>query len=332
MRVINGQNFRRPGRVVRERCFHRCFEWPIAHRGFNRDFQLERPSPSYVVARSLTSVRPDRQEVEIAGMLDAGATIDVRVFPWVVDNIVIQVRAVQSLEAGWSDPKRVQTFVGRGVSADILFDPQTIKIDRFVDDAGTELSTTLTPETRSQPYMAAPAGRYIISTDGHHALVHFALEDTPAAGATRFALRGSVGIRVGFNEQTAEQKDVPIQVNSAIKVGPLTLTLKSVTSQTAGYDVLAGTSAAGNAVMLGFSTKQDADMVRRIEFTDENGQSVPCALGRMVNYNNSAAQPLENTFTCTLGHDVAKAAVKVTYFERVEAATVPLQLTGDVGL
>ena len=220
----------------------------------------------------------------------------------------------------------------------IDLDPRGVKIDRFVDDTGHELSTALAPEYRNGYGYAvfAPFGWSNVSTDGHNALFRVALEDAPAADATRFALRGSAEVHVGVNEQTAEQKDLPVEVGSSIKAGPVTLTVKSISSQyNPSNNPGAGPPAPEAApVLLVFSSTHEPRMIRKIEFFDADGRPVssnfswqPPPFGSDPNY-----RPAFYTCQCFLGHDLGKAAVKVTYFDRVESATVPIQIVAGVGL
>jgi hypothetical protein len=218
----------------------------------------------------------------------------------------------------------------------VEIDPLAVKIDRFVDDTGHELSTAIVQDNRNVTPIFAPLGLYNISTDGHNALFRLVLEDAPSADATRFVLRGSAEVRVGVNQQTAEQKDLPIEVGSAIKAGPITLTVKTIASQYNTFNNPNGTppEPANAPVMLTLSSTHEPKMIHKIEVLDADGRPVSANFTWPAppRYSDPKYRPTSHTCYCTLGHDLKKATVRVTYFERLESATVPIQVTGGVGL
>jgi hypothetical protein len=210
-------------------------------------------------------------------------------------------------------------------------DSENVNVTRFVDDTGAELSTMKMPRI---PFMAgAVSNPYNISRDGHAAMVQVAMTDSPSTDATRLALLGAVGVQLGSQQHSVELKNVSLEVGSTFKVGPMTLTLKAVSTRDLNYNGVTDLPGPTSPVVLDVSSTESADLIRGIDIVDSQGQSVSCTVSHPRVYVGSSAFTLpHNDFQCFLAHDVGKVTMNVTYFDRVESVQVPIQIITGIGL
>ena len=166
----------------------------------------------------------------------------------------------------------------------------------------------------------------VFSSDSRNALLDFVLEDVPGQGATQFALMGHVKVRVGMEEKTHEEKNIPIAVGTVLRVPSGDITIRSISSEDS-------TITNSPRVIMQLVSKTAIDQIKQIEFFDEDGSPVRATLQRPYTVNAAPDyRPAEWTLQCHLSNDIQKGSVKVTYFNRVEQSTIPIKLIGCVGM
>ena len=213
-------------------------------------------------------------------------------------------------------------------------DSREVRIERYADDTGAELSTDSGLASRNYAYNPNVAAGAMFSRDAREFLLPVEMKDAPSAGATRFLLAGSVPARVGVNEQTAEQKDFSVAVGSVLRAGPHALTIKSIEASIPPPSVNADVAPVplSSRVTVTFASPQPVEAIRKVQFFTADGQEVQAILTRPSAAYDPNFAPRTYDCTCHLSRDVDRATVRVTYYERVERVKVPIEIVTGVGL
>ena len=175
----------------------------------------------------------------------------------------------------------------------------------------------------------------VLGPDARQAAFSIHLQDAPATGATQLLLRGDIVARVGTPEQSAEPKDVELTAGQAIKAGPLTLTIRSVTAAAAEVSPREGVEAGSVQLTVGFQCDKSADLVRQVQFFDAAGKEIPSRLNRPAarfSEGDSVPEQVEQAFNCTLFGGPRRVRIKVTYVDRIDTFTIPINLRTGLGI
>jgi hypothetical protein len=204
-------------------------------------------------------------------------------------------------------------------------DSRNLRVNRFADDTGAELSTSMRRLDRNLYYVTPTSS---LSSDGQHSLLNLTLEDAPSAGATRFLLSGDVTTRLSMGVKTEEQKDVAVAVGCNIKAGSVSFTIKSLSAEPRGVEMVNAPS----AIFLTLQSDKPLDAIRSIQFITADGEEIRCAFQKPVVAVDQPSVQREYFANCTLGKAIDRATVRVTYFDQVETVSIPIQLMAGVGL
>lgn len=207
-------------------------------------------------------------------------------------------------------------LVSAGDRQFVGFDSAASKIVAFTDDQGTDLAASARDGNSFGfgPFNAA------LSSDGKLCQASVTVQGVPKSGATKLTFDGTLAIRCGKNEKTEEQKDVALEAQSAIKIGPTPLVVESVQDQDFG-DV---------KFMVVLNSSQPRDAIKSIEFLDADGKVIE----QQGMGSGSFGFGDEMTYQTNHGlkAKVDKITVRITYYADVETITVPVKIETGLGL
>jgi hypothetical protein len=198
-------------------------------------------------------------------------------------------------------------------------DEKASKITAFTDDKQTDL---MKKETKKGAFGGFSFGfgplSANISPDKHHCTVEVRADHRPAAGATTLRLKADLVLKCGANEKVAETKNVSLAKGSKLAGGPLTFTID---------DVDQGFGEAKTSLAL--ETEGDIAAIKEIAFFDADGKEIK---SRRMGWSSSGfGAKMTHVVHYGLEKKVDKATTKITYFDKIEAVTVPIDLKTGIG-
>lgn len=200
------------------------------------------------------------------------------------------------------------TVPGRNL---IDIDPGDLRVTSLVDDRGADLSAGAKMTLRSRDAFPADGA---IGPDGHHASFEIGIPAPPGPGATSLKFKGTLKVRTGLDEKSVEVKAFPMKIGSEIAAGAATLRLKSI-------------GASGERTVMTFALSGAYRSIREVTMFDKDGNALS------TNPRSQAAiadRPPEMLHFLPAG--INGVTVRVTYFDKVEAVTVPIEFEAGVGL
>ena len=253
-----------------------------------------------------------------------------------------------ALQGGWPRPESyfqpeggtvLKLLLAAGDRPIIKVDTERLWIDRFVDNRVGDRSTDVHPVMTAYGASYAMRRGVLFSSDAKQAVFSIHLKDAPAAGATQLLLRGDIVARVGTPENTVVRKDVNLAVGQTVQAGPLTLTIRNVLASPADHVVnLPGHVFEANAAQLtlGFHSDKGFELIRKIQFYNDVGREIPSQVHRssIARSSEDGDEDVqgEASFSCTLYGDVRRADIKISYVDRIETVTIPINLTTSLGI
>ncbi len=213
----------------------------------------------------------------------------------------------------------------------IGFDEKASKIAAATDDRSTDLA-----RARSAP--SGNTGRFhfggaggggpfsaTIQPDGHRATVEVHLPQTPARGATKVRLKGQLAFQCGAGEKTVEQKNLSIK-DGKITVGPVPMTFgqedDGFTPPNFGGEAKPSTS-------LSLHHARPLNSIKTLAFLGPDGKTLPSH--RTGQMSSGFGDQQRFTTIYQVEGKVDRVSVKITYFDKVETLTMPLDIEVGVG-
>ena len=194
-------------------------------------------------------------------------------------------------------------------------DEKASRLVAFADDKKTDLSKS-TGRRFSHGWLGG-WGR--ISDDGHHCVLEIRSDSTPAPGAKELRLKADVVMLCGRDEKTAEQKGFALKEGSKLTVGPVPWQVKSV--EEGGW---------GETKMtLRLTAKVGDDAIKELKFLGPDGKEVKHDVTGSAHWGFAEDVTYEKTLG--LAEKLDQVTVRVTYFDKVEKLTVPLEIGTGVG-
>lgn len=187
-----------------------------------------------------------------------------------------------------------------------------LRVARFTDDRHADLSAGRAMNLR--PRDAFPNDNPI-GPGGHHVCLEVGFTPAPTPGAKSVKFVGSLKLSTGLDEKTVDAKAFPLRVGGEIKAGAATLTVKSVGES--GKDKM----------VIAFALGGDAKTIGDVTFLTKDGDLIPAT----ARPREAIADRLpELLFFIPQGTE--EPTVRVRYFDKVEAITVPIEFEAGVGL
>ncbi len=186
------------------------------------------------------------------------------------------------------------------------------KLIAFTDDKGTDL-------LKDWPRWGM-IGSPNFSADGHLCVVSVIVYTPPAPGAKTLRLKARLVMKCGENEKTVVQKGLKLEKNAKLTVGPVPWTITKVDKADWG-DAAMSVSVTG---------KVSHDVIKELVFLDADGNTIEQSGGTRNSSGVEGHMVHEVTYNFKKKVDVVD--VKVTYYDKVEALTIPVDLEIGVGM
>jgi len=213
-------------------------------------------------------------------------------------------------------------FAPNGVTMDLTvskpgkfivgIDAKASKLDSFTDDKKNNLF-------KKQPGVFGGADRWIneymtqFGPEGESCTVQIMAANAPGKGAAKILVKASLIVQCGANEKTTDKKEIALKANEEVKVGDFTMKVNN-----------AGDFGAGLAVL------SAEPRVKSVEFFDADGKAMKTMPPGRGNIFDQQGKPQAAASYFLGGKKMDKVSFKITYFDKIEAVTVPLDLS--VGL
>jgi hypothetical protein len=192
-------------------------------------------------------------------------------------------------------------------------DETASKITAFADDKGTDLNV----EERNR-FWHKPVDCETVE-DGRGCVLAFRSPKLPAANARTLALKATVVLLHGIGDKTAAQASVALKEGAEIKVGPFPMKIMT----------LAALKSPPARRLLTLEGSQEDRAIRSFAFIGPDGKDIGAEIipgrrvgaGSLVHWYRPFALPA----------GVENVTLRITYFERLESITVPIEITAGIG-
>ena len=222
-------------------------------------------------------------------------------------------KAGMSLAGNLSVGTKIHFTLVRKDRVIVRIDKKAGKLTVFADDKGKSL-------IRKKKWGRGDFGSFPkISKDGHRLKFSVTTEKTPTPKARNIRVKGHVVVQCGSNEKTGSQKNVALTKGTAVSIGPLVGKITNAGKPEWG----------GGDSKFQVSIESTADAFARVKVLKAigaDGKPIEC---RPSGWSQGGASRTQNY---GLKKKVAKATIRLTYFDKTEMLRVPIDHTLGVGL
>ena len=209
------------------------------------------------------------------------------------------------LQMGISLPGR--TFIGEA--------RDQCKFGKFTDDKGTDLFAPLGHTPEADDWLGTFGPKF--TDDGKLCGLQIEAPGLPAKGATKLQFSGTLVLRCGLMPKTVEQKSVALKKGSKITVGPVPFEIINAKFE-------------GNETKLDLKANKTLERIIKIAFFDAAGKEIK---SRREGYESGSifgAYSITQYFV--LSGKPTAFNVKISYFDKVENVSVPVNVEAGLGL
>jgi hypothetical protein len=212
-------------------------------------------------------------------------------------------------------------FVPQGVTMDLSIakpgkfivgiDAKASKLESFTDDKNNNLKQAAGIFGGQSNWINEFATQY--GPEDGQCTIQIMAGKAPGKGAGKILVKASLVVKCGMDEKTADKKEIALKANEEVSAGDFKMKVNFVGGFGANLSVLSA-----------------EPRVKSVEFFDAAGKAIkPTSSGRRVNPFGPGGKP-QASVDYFLNGKMDKVSFKVTYFDKVESVTVPLDL--KVGL
>ncbi|HEX5269954.1 MAG TPA: hypothetical protein VFW33_05685 [Gemmataceae bacterium] len=190
-------------------------------------------------------------------------------------------------------------------------DVKASKLGEFTDDKETKLYTA------DRFGISWLSDLPLINPEGDVCTVHVNGQAPPAKGAAKLHIKGTVVLTCGKDEKSADKKEIAIKKDSKVTVGDFTIQVDDDGAMFGGPRL---------------SVTSEKQNLKGVEFFDAKGEAIKLFFPP---YRQSFFQPggkVRYGLSATLPKKADSVTVKVSYFDKTEAVSVPIDLEFGVGL
>lgn len=198
----------------------------------------------------------------------------------------------------------------------VALDKAGSKLLAFTDDKGTDLSKKDTQAFGQNWLGSFPT----ISKDGHECLIEVGSKHTPRADAANLLLKANIVITCGSDEKTVRQENVALKAGSTISLGSMSIKIDTV-----------GKPVWGDAQLsVRFSSNEVFAKIKHWEFLAPDGKEIEHQ--RRSGGSTEFDGKMTYFVTYELQKKVDTVTLSLTYFDKMEALLVPIDLKSGVGM
>lgn len=220
-------------------------------------------------------------------------------------DVFLFVNEATRLQMGISLPGR--TFIGEA--------RDECKFGKFTDDKGTDLFAPLGHAPEADDWLGSFGPKF--TADGKLCGLQIEAPGLPAKDATKLQFSGTLVLRCGMMPKTAEQKSVALKKGSKITAGPVAFEILKVQT-------------VGDETKLEVKATKSTERITKIAFFNAKGKEIQSA--REGYESSSMFGNYVITQYIALNGKVTSANVKISYFDKVENVTVPVEIEVGLGL
>jgi hypothetical protein len=191
-------------------------------------------------------------------------------------------------------------------------DAKASKLDHFTDDKKTKLDTS--GGFGGMTWLSDYAQ---ITPDGEQCTVQLTARTAPMKEANKVLVKATVVLKCGAEEKTTEMKKIAVKRNTEAAIGSYTVKVLGEGSNFSGGQV---------------EVLSDARDVKKAEFFDANGKALEIVAPPFRGNSFTGAGKMKQSISYFLPKKMDEVSVKITYFSKVEAMSVPFELSVSVGL
>ena len=151
------------------------------------------------------------------------------------------------------------------------------------------------------------------SPDGDSVTVLVSANKTPGSGASKVLLKASLVLNCGTDEKATDKKEIALKPKEEIALG--------------SFKVQISPFSANQVLVI-----SDKENIKNVEFFDDKGKKLMLGAASRLFAPPGANKKTQYTYSYFLFQKMEKVSVKINYFDKVEKATVPLDLRVGVGL
>ena len=212
----------------------------------------------------------------------------------------------------------------------IGFDGKASKLASATDDKATDLAKEeARPNIPQFRFGIGNDGPIVanIQPDGHHATLEVQLPRVPVKGATKILLKGQLVFQTGSGEKVVEQKDVSLK-DGKITVGPVPMTFGA--QQGGGFTPNFGAGGDNKpTTQVALNHTRPLGVIKKLVFLGPDGKEI--AHNQTGSMTSGMGGQLAYTTLYSLEGKVDRATVRLTYYDKVEPLTLPLDVEAGVG-
>jgi hypothetical protein len=187
-------------------------------------------------------------------------------------------------------------------------DAKASKLDSFTDDKKNDLNKKPAGIFGGQSnWLNEFATQY--GPDGD-CTIQILAAGAPGKGAQKILVKGSLVLKCGADEKKTDKKEIALKMNEEVSAGDFKVKV-----------VNAGEFGAG------FTVTSAEPSVKSVEFFDADGKALKgTSSGRGINPFGEGGKPQAVVSYFLSGKKLPKVSFQITYFNKIESVTVPLDL------
>jgi len=244
------------------------------------------------------------------------------------DDVTVEVRGLRIVGKGygegmkglrpfnWSPGTTLAVLVTAPAGGLLKLDKDASKVDRLVDDKGTDL---LQPGTSkfSRPGFGHWAR---ISKDGKACMVEVTGNGVPAKEAKEITATGTMVFKSATKKQTFRQKNVALQPGTKVAAGRIPLEITKVGKPSWGSD----------PVEVTFKTNTDLGPIAEIRFLGPDGKAIKSRGSGGSSFRTGGAMTVHRSYR--LAKKATVVTIEIDYWMDLKVLKVPLSIKSSVGM
>jgi hypothetical protein len=191
-------------------------------------------------------------------------------------------------------------------------DAKASKLDHFTDDKKTKFDSGggIGGMTWLSDYAQ-------ITPDGEQCTVQLSARTPPTKEANKVLVKATVVLKCGAEEKTTEMKKIAMKLNTEVAIGSYTVKVLGEGSNFSGGQV---------------EILSETPDIKKADFFDPSGKAIEITTPPFRGNSFTPAGKMKQSISYFLPKKMDAVSVQITYFSKVEAVSVPFDLSVGVGL